>query len=129
MSQVDLTATAQRDLDDIWDYIAAHNLDAADRAIDKIDLVSHQIARLPNIGIKCDDLSQGLRKFPVRPYEYVLFYRPIEDGIRLIRVLHGRRDLPAVFRDEPQSNNRHRFVCLSRELWDNSKSRAWQIRA
>ena len=101
MSQVDLTATAQRDLDDIWDYIAAHNLDAADRVIDKIDLVSHQIARLPNIGTTSDELSPGLRQFPVRPYEYVLFYRPIDNGIRLIRVLHGRRDLPVVFREEP----------------------------
>jgi len=28
---------------------------------------------------------------------YVIFYRPIEDGIVVIRVLHGARDLPELF--------------------------------
>jgi plasmid stabilization system protein ParE len=31
----------------------------------------------------------------------VIFFRPLDDGMRLIRVLHGSRDIPAVFRREP----------------------------
>jgi plasmid stabilization system protein ParE len=31
----------------------------------------------------------------------VNFFRPLDDGMRLIRVLHGSRDIPAVFRREP----------------------------
>ncbi len=101
MSEVNLTSAAQRDLDDIWDYIAVNNPDAADRVLDKIDTLAHQLAKLPNLGTRCDELSEGLRQFPVRPFEYVLFYRPTDEGIRLIRILHGRRDLSSVFVDEP----------------------------
>jgi toxin ParE1/3/4 len=28
---------------------------------------------------------------------YVVFYRPIENGIEVVRVLHGRRDIAALF--------------------------------
>ena len=42
------------------------------------------------------DLAPGLRASPVG--NYVIFYRPIHDGIEVVRVLHGARDIPAVFR-------------------------------
>ena len=29
---------------------------------------------------------------------YIIFYRPSEQGIELLRVLHGSRDIPEVFR-------------------------------
>ena len=29
--------------------------------------------------------------------EYVIFYRPVKDGILIARVLHGYRDLPPLF--------------------------------
>lgn len=43
-------------------------------------------------------LSAGLRSFPVG--RYVIFYRPLQDGIDVVRVLHGTRDLEAVFVEE-----------------------------
>ncbi len=43
------------------------------------------------------DGSRGLRSFTVSPY--ILFYRPVPDGIRLVRVLHGARDTGTVLRD------------------------------
>lgn len=32
-----------------------------------------------------------MRSFPV--FRYVVFYRPLDDGITVVRVLHGSRDL------------------------------------
>ena len=28
---------------------------------------------------------------------YAIFYRPLEDGIEVIRIIHGARDLPKLF--------------------------------
>ena len=31
---------------------------------------------------------------------YVIFYRPIEHGVEVVRVLHAARDIAAIFEDE-----------------------------
>ena len=31
---------------------------------------------------------------------YIVFYRPLEDGVDVVRVIHGARDIQAIF-DEP----------------------------
>jgi plasmid stabilization system protein ParE len=33
----------------------------------------------------------------------VIFYRPIEDGAEILRILHGSRDLGAIFRPDEES--------------------------
>jgi toxin ParE1/3/4 len=43
----------------------------------------------------CEDLRPGLFSFPVG--KHVLFYRVQPGGIVLVRVIHGARDLPALF--------------------------------
>jgi len=40
-------------------------------------------------------LAARLRSFPVG--SYVIFYRPMENGVEIVRVLHGARDLPPLF--------------------------------
>jgi len=97
------TPQANADLDGIWDYIAPHNLAAADRLIDRIVECCDDLAGNPRMGTVCGHLAPGLpsdlRQFPVG--NYVIFYRAIDDGIAVYRVLHGRRDIPQVFRWEP----------------------------
>ena len=40
----------------------------------------------------------GLRSFPIKGYEkHLIFYRPAERGIEVLRVIHGARDLGAQF--------------------------------
>ena len=50
---------------------------------------------MPEVGRQRPDLAPNLRSLPAG--NYVIFYRPIPDGIQLIRVLHGARDIPAIF--------------------------------
>ena len=103
MTRAVRTSPANADLDAIWDYIAPHNPSAADRLIDRIIKCCDRLATNPRIGSDCRNLAPGLpsdlRQFPVG--NYVIVYRPIDDGIVVYRVLHGRRDIPQVFRDEP----------------------------
>lgn len=47
------------------------------------------LARQPEIGTVRDDLLPGLRVWPI--VKYVISYRPSDDGIEVVRVLHGAR--------------------------------------
>jgi toxin ParE1/3/4 len=50
----------------------------------------------PHIGCGVDWLLPGLRRFPVG--EYLVFFVPGDDGIRIVRVLHGAREIsPELF--------------------------------
>lgn len=55
------------------------------------------LGEMPGAGRPWHDLPhrlQGLRSRPVRGFpNHLVFYMPIPDGIRVIRLLHGARDL------------------------------------
>lgn len=95
MSSYRLTPEASRDLDEIYDYIAQNNPGAAARVIEKIERRCQQLANLLLMGASCEHLSPGLRQSPVG--KYIIFYRPAADGVEVIRVLHGARDIPSLF--------------------------------
>jgi len=94
---------ARNDLDDIWDYIAQRNLDAADAFLDKLQARFPMLARYPEAGRLRQELGPTLRSFPVG--EFIIFYRPIPQGIEVARVLRGRRDIERIFRDEEAEGN------------------------
>ena len=75
--------------------IARDNPDAADRWMELIDEKFRLLAQMPELGRKRFDLSPELRSLAAG--NYVIFYRPVSDGIQVIRVLHGARDIPAIF--------------------------------
>ena len=92
------TRESRRDYDEIWGYVAARDLTAADRLVDHFDATLKIIAFAPNIGRKVEELAPNLRSFPIG--SYLIFYRPIEDGIQLIRVVHGARDITPEYFEE-----------------------------
>ncbi|MBT3201040.1 MAG: type II toxin-antitoxin system RelE/ParE family toxin [Phycisphaerales bacterium] len=89
------TDQAEEDLIDIWSYIADDNSDAADRLLDEIDKTCDTLADNPKLGRPREELSDGLRSLHVG--NYVILYRSGGEGIIVIRVLHGARDLPEMF--------------------------------
>jgi toxin ParE1/3/4 len=96
MIRPELTGEAEADLDEAWDYIARNNPTAADRLIDAIVKTAHQLAQFPESGRARPEFGPDIRSFVVSPY--VLFYRPIEGTIQVLRVLHGRRDIGRIMR-------------------------------
>lgn len=86
---------ARSDLSEIWDYIAADNETRADAFVDLIDRKIQALAGQPNMGRARDELAEGLRSFPVG--RHVIFYRVVPHGIEIVRILHGSRDLNAIF--------------------------------
>lgn len=91
--------SARRDLDHIFDHIAADNVSAAVGVLEKLHLAFQMVGSQPEMGARRDDLGTDLLQFvPSRPASsYVIFYRRISGGVEIIRVLHGARDLPKHF--------------------------------
>jgi toxin ParE1/3/4 len=48
------------------------------------------------MGESVSQYRPGLRRFTVG--NYVLYYEPIQGGVRLVRVLHGARDIDDLFK-------------------------------
>ena len=95
MARVLKRPLAENGLDEIWLYIAQDNPDSADAFLDKIEERCQALAQFPFIGTNRDELMPDLRSLPVG--NYLIFYMPIEDGIVVVRVLHGMRDIDALF--------------------------------
>lgn len=89
MARILRTFPARDDLLQIWLYVAEQNVEAADRLIERIDRTVRLLARHPMLGEAVPQYRPDLRRFTVG--NYVLYYEPIESGVRLIRVLHGAR--------------------------------------
>ncbi len=101
MSRYVLSIAAELDLDEIWDYIAQDNIDAADRWIDKLFEAFHSLAKTPRIGHKREDLTA----FPVLFWPvgaYLILYRIQEDLIEIVAVTQGARDIPAFLSQRTQ---------------------------
>jgi len=83
------------DLAEIWDYIADDSEVRADAFVATIDAKFQTLAKQPGIGRMRDELATGLRSLPIG--RYVIFYLSLADGIEIIRVLHGARDIDTIF--------------------------------
>jgi toxin ParE1/3/4 len=89
---------ADSDLDGIWQYVAMNSgsFDIADRLVDSITQRFFLLSSHPNIGrARDEDLRSGVRSFPVG--EYVIIYRILDGDVLILRVLHGSRDIEALF--------------------------------
>jgi toxin ParE1/3/4 len=95
MPEIIKLARARADLVEIWDYIADDNETQADAFIDNIDRRLRLLAEKPYLGRVRDELAENMRSFPVG--RYVIFYIVIPNGIQIVRVLHGARDLASIF--------------------------------
>ena len=82
---------ARVDLAEIWSYIADDSEAAADRFLDALEVKFALLATQPRMGRQRDELLAELRSFPAG--RYVIFYLANADGIELVRVLHGARDI------------------------------------
>lgn len=95
MPRITRRPLAEADIIEIWDTIAEDSLAAADRWVDRLDEQLRLLAAQPMMGRARDELAPGVRSFPFG--RYIVFYAPLDDGIDVIRVLHGARDIDAVF--------------------------------
>lgn len=99
-----LHPAAFSDLTEIWEFIAADNLGAADRVLQEIHEAISALVPFPQTGHSRPDLtSRPLRFHPVR--DFLIAYAPEEKPLLVLAVLHGRRNprvIAAILRERKQ---------------------------
>ena len=95
MARVTRRPQAEADVLEIWDYIAEDSVIDADRWVDRLDEKLSLWATQPLMGRTRDELAAGIRSIAFG--RYVIFFQPLPDGIDVVRVLHGSRDIDASF--------------------------------
>jgi toxin ParE1/3/4 len=103
MPKVDLpiawSADAEEDLFEIWAYLRREaSISVADRVARRIIGSCQRLSAWPYSGRNRDDLLLGIRSIVSSPY--VVFYRVSDDNVEIVRVLHGRRDIDAIFKPQ-----------------------------
>jgi toxin ParE1/3/4 len=56
-----------------------------------------KLAKFPQMGQGRSDLAISLQSFPVK--SYLIFYRTIEEGIEIVRIIHGSQDIERIFEE------------------------------
>jgi toxin ParE1/3/4 len=83
------TPRAEADLQEIADYtLRTWGRAQCVRYLDKLERRCERLANSPGLGLACDDIRAGY--FRAVAGQHVLFFRKIEDGILIVRVLHSR---------------------------------------
>ena len=92
---------ADGDLLQIWAYYArVASADVADNLLREIDRAGEAIGDNSVLSRDRADLIAAMRSVVVRPH--VIFFLLRNSAVEIVRVLHGRRDFPAIFRNEDQ---------------------------
>ena len=85
----------------IWEYIARHNPEAADRVVEAAFETFAALADTPAMGRDRrfrNPKLRGIRSWPVSRFNnYLIFYRITSHGIEVLHVYHGARNLEALF--------------------------------
>lgn len=87
-----LTPVARRDLEEIWDYLAADDPKVAERVLDTIEAAIEKLAQTPGIGHLREALADRRHRFFL-VYSYLIIYRSDSRPLPIIRILHASRDI------------------------------------
>lgn len=89
--RIDRLPAARLDLIEIWSYIAADNLEAADRVLNAINASINRLAEYPELGRARGEIRKNLRC--IVSGNYVVFYTPLQEVIEVVRVIRAERDI------------------------------------
>ena len=96
-----LSPQALEDLDIIWLHIAHDNPDAADRVIEAAYRICKSLAEHPELGPVRQfpgNIPAGIRFFVIPDFpNYIIFYRAADDGVEIVRILHGAKNIDDIF--------------------------------
>jgi toxin ParE1/3/4 len=98
VSQLKFADLARQDLQEIHDYIAEDNEDAAARVVERLETRCRALADMPNVGRKREEIAPGLRG--VVEGNYLILYVETTNGIVIARVFHTKQDIDNILLPE-----------------------------
>jgi len=91
-----LSEAADIDIDAIFDYTEReHSFNQAIKYLLSLEIVFENLVKNPKIGRTRNDIKIGL--YSITEQEHVIFYRILKNHVRIVRVLHGSKDIPKQF--------------------------------
>jgi toxin ParE1/3/4 len=102
MARYLINLLASQDLNEIADYFAANNVKAGEKFFQNFNRKCKQLILFPNSGKSYAEIYPELKGIPLGGY--IIFYRILEDGIEILRVISGRRNLPSIFTESDLDN-------------------------
>jgi toxin ParE1/3/4 len=88
----------------IWQFIAQNNPAAATRVVEAAHETFKNLALTPGLGRPHkfrNSKLKGVRSWHVSGFNnYLIFYRPIPDGVQVLHIYHGARDIEALLGDK-----------------------------
>lgn len=96
---------ARQDLVAVFQHYAREaGLKTARRFLAQAEASFARLAAMPGLGATYEPehpAFAGIRVFPITRFKkYLVFYLPISNGIDVVRVLHGARDIPHILADD-----------------------------
>jgi plasmid stabilization system protein ParE len=93
-----------------WYLIEQDAPDAAFRFMEAVEASVEQLLSMPYIGAPRELRNQaleGLRFWPVKDFDdFLIFYVVVEDSVRVIRILHGKRALDRILKKESADDDK-----------------------
>ena len=87
-----LSKKTQEDIDTIYEFgVLKFGKDQALNYLSELRAHFELLLKNPEIGKKRDEIKYGLYSLPCA--SHIIFYRILNNHLRIIRVLHGSRDL------------------------------------
>ena len=93
---------AETDLAGIWDYIATDNIATADNVVRRIHERLNHLCDFP-FSARFDPRFDA-HLLPLPPY--IIAYTVDDDAIRIVRIIHGRRDIEGIFHTSRNSEDK-----------------------
>lgn len=88
-----LSQQADADIEEIFDHTRKEfGLDQAVKYLLEFEELFSMLVKHPNLGRDRPEIKAGLKS--IAKSSHVVFYRKMPDYIRIVRVLHGSRDIP-----------------------------------
>ncbi|MEZ5690972.1 MAG: type II toxin-antitoxin system RelE/ParE family toxin [Rickettsiales bacterium] len=89
---------AEEDLVNIWLYsFETHGERQADKYYDELANGINLLANSPNLGIACDEIKIGYRRFKIK--HHIIYYKITPSILTIIRVLHESMEPTKYFSD------------------------------
>jgi toxin ParE1/3/4 len=96
---------AARDIDDKAEELSLSSERIGERFLEAVNRSIQDLARMPGIGAPypvSNPTLQGLRASLVRGKfrKHIIFYLPTDDGIEVVRILYGSRNVQRILEEE-----------------------------
>lgn len=97
MTPLDISPTAEGDLDIIFEWIARDDPDAAARHVRGLVAATWRLAEYPESGPARPDVGEGARSLTVG--RYLVLYRIGAEAVEVVRFVHGSQDVRGLLDD------------------------------